>query len=345
MAKQDYYEILGVERTATQEDIKKEYRKLAMKFHPDRNTDKSDDEKSSAEESFKAVSEAYEVLSDPNKRAKYNQFGHQENNGASNGFDHFKDMFRRHFHQQQQQQQNNHAQQQIEITLEEANSGCTKRIKYRRGLGCKVCDCTGSKSKSPEQCKSCSGAGQVRREIAPGFLMAETCNACQGKGTRVVDPCEACHGKGIDVVLAEGDIRIPPGMNEHTTIRSANMGHQQNPNLPPGDLLIQAIISEHPRFQRMVDDLACEVEVDVATAILGGKTNIASLEGDTLEVSIPKNSTFGKQLRLREQGMRKLNSKNKGDLYAVIKIVLPKNLTEDQSELLRKFQESLKVEA
>lgn len=337
MSKRDYYEVLGVAKTATAEDIKKAYRSLAMKYHPDRNSEPD------AEDKFKEAKEAYEHLSDTDKRAAYDSYGHQDNtHHARGGFSNFEEMFRRHFKQKQQQphvEPNRPAQQHIELTLEEANAGCTKRVKYQRVVGCKTCDATGSKSKAPEMCKACNGMGQVVREPMPGFRIADTCHACMGKGTHVTDPCDDCQGSGLKYEYAEGDIRIPAGATESIIIRSAGKGHQQNVALPPGDLMVHIQILPHQRFQRMGNDLACEIEVDFITAILGGPARLETIHGDTLELTIEANTNPGRQLRLKNQGMNKLNSHERGNLFAVVKLKAPTDLTEEQKELLKKFQE------
>lgn len=338
MAKRDFYEVLGVTKTATAEDIKKAYRSLAMKYHPDRNSEPD------AEDKFKEAKEAYECLSDHAKREAYDQFGHQEpgQHHARGGFSNFEEMFKRHFRQQQQKPQdepNRPVQQHIELTLEEANSGCVKRVKYQRVVGCKTCDGTGSKSKTPEMCKACNGMGQVVHEPMPGFRVAETCHACHGKGTHVADPCDDCFGSGVKYEYAEGDVRIPSGVTESIIIRSGGKGHQQNPALPPGDLMVHIQILPHHRFQRMGNDLACEIEVDFVTAILGGPARLDTIHGDTLELTIEANTTPGRQLRLKNQGMNKLNSHERGNLFAIVKLKSPTDLTEEQIELLKKFQE------
>jgi molecular chaperone DnaJ len=342
MTKRDYYEVLGVSKNASEEEIKKAYRKLAMKYHPDRNLE----DPTSAEAAFKEVGEAYEVLSDEKKREEYNQYGHQESGGSrsSGGFRGFAEAFHRHFHQQHQAQQaqrqfNSPAQEWVGLTLEEADAGCTKHIRYKRVIGCAPCEATGSKSKSPEKCKACNGMGQVKVQVGPNFYAAQECDACDGAGTRVNDPCTSCNGVGHTEEYAEGDIRIPPGMNENVMIRSKGRGHQEDPTKEPGDLAVRAQIYHHERFQRMVDDLACQVDVDAITAIVGGSVNVVNLQGDTLEVTIAPGTEPGQKLRLKNQGMRKLNQSAKGDLYVVPNIVYPKNLTDEQKELLAKFKE------
>jgi molecular chaperone DnaJ len=344
MTKRDYYEVLGIAKTASEEEIKKAYRSLAMKYHPDRNMDKSDTEKAEVEAKFKELNEANECLSDASKRDQYDRYGHQEQGARGNhgGFGPgFAEAFRRHFNQQRKQHkpQNRDAVEHIEITLEEADAGCSKRVKYRRAVGCKTCDQTGSKSKSPEQCKACNGMGQVAREPMPGFRIVDTCDACQGKGVRITDPCDDCHGYGAKDEYTEGDIRIPPGMNENVMIRSSDRGHQHDISQPPGNLIIQCHILPHERFQRMADDLACQIEIDVTTAILGGTARLEVLNGDVLELNIAPGTKPGERLRLKNQGMRKLNSHEKGHLYAVVKLKFPTDLSEEQKDLLVKFQE------
>lgn len=336
MTKRDYYEVLGIASDASEDDIKKAYRKLAMKYHPDRNPD----DQAKAEESFKEVKEAYEHLSDGNKRAHYDNFGHSDGNANrhhGSSFD-FDEMFRRHFDQARQKpQQNSPVQEVINLTLEEANSGLTKHIRYRRVVGCTTCDSTGSKSKKPDQCKVCSGKGMVNVRFGPALMM-QPCQACNGKGSTVTDPCGTCSGKGQVTEFAEGDIRIPPGMNENVMIRSAGRGHQENSALPPGDLLVRANIEQHHKFQRMSDDLAARLEIDVITSIIGGSVKFENLQGDVLEVTINPGTEDGSKMRLKNQGMRKLNSKEKGDLYIVPSVTYPSDLTEEQKDLLIKFK-------
>ena len=339
MSKRDYYEILGVEKTASEEDIKKSYRKLAMKFHPDRNPDDP-----TAEASFKEAKEAYETLSDANKRASYDQFGHQQpgrapNNGFGQGF---ADAFRRHFHQEPQAQTNSDIGLRVQISLEEANGGLSKTIKYKRVVGCKTCDATGSKSKAPEQCKVCGGQGRINRRYGPSTFVVETCTDCSGKGTKVTDPCGDCNGQGMKQEDAESDVRFPAGSNDNIVIRSHGKGNSEFPNLPSGDLMIHVQVKPHAKFQRMADDLACELPIDFVTAILGGETDIETLEGDKLSVSIPPHTLNGKQLRLKNKGMRKLNSGDKGNLYLIVNITFPTLITDEQKDLLEKFKDTQK---
>lgn len=340
MTKRDYYEVLGVSKGSSDEEIKKAYRKLAMKYHPDRNLE----DQATAEAAFKEVGEAYECLSDQKKKEEYDQYGHPNSSGSHSqhgGFNGFSDAFHRHFNQrrQPQQSQNSPAQIVVDITLEEADSGISsKRVKYKRAIGCKICEQTGSKSKSPTRCKACNGSGQVAVSVG-GFHMPMACDACFGKGTHVTDPCDVCHGARQVVENAEGEIRIPPGMNENVMIRASGRGHQEDPSLPPGDLAVRVNIKDNTKFQRMIDDLACGVEVDPITALIGGTVQLENLQGDILEVKINPFTEFGSKMRLKNQGMRRLNSSEKGDLYVVPVIKYPKDLTDEQKELLVKFKE------
>jgi molecular chaperone DnaJ len=333
MSKRDYYEILGVAKAASEEEIKKSYRKLAMKFHPDRNPDNPE-----AEASFKEAKEAYEALSNPETREAYDRYGHQENGGHRRGPS-FEDLFRQHFNQANQRPvTNSEVHLQIRITLEEANAGVTKNVKYKKVIGCKTCDCTGSKGKKPDQCKVCSGQGEVARQFGPNTFMRSTCDACNGSGSKVTDPCGPCNGQGHIQEAAEGNIRLPAGSNESIVIRAQGKGNVEHDNLSPGDLMIHVIVAPHERFQRMVDDLACELPVDFVTAILGGEVELKSIDDETLSVTIPAHTGHGKQLRLKNKGMRKLNSGDKGDLYVVVKVVYPSELTAEQKSLLQQFK-------
>ena len=338
MTKRDYYEVLGVAKNASEEDIKKSYRKLAMKYHPDRNPDDA----VAAEASFKEVKEAYEQLSDPVKREAYDRFGHQEpgqgpyRGGGTSFQDAFDAMFRH--ARQQQVRRNGDVTMSIEITLEEAFAGVTKNMKYSRYVGCTPCESTGSKSKKPDQCKVCSGHGQVLRAHGNGFHSQEQCDVCLGRGTKASDPCGTCNGQGYTEVAAEGDVRLPTGCNEQIAIRSQGKGHQMDTSLPPGDLMIHVTITHHERFQRMNDHLACQGDIDVITAMLGGEIRVETIDEDLLAVSIPPGTPHGKQLRLKGKGMRKLNSGERGDLYIVTNLVFP-TMTPEQKTLLEQFRD------
>lgn len=342
MSKRDYYEVLGLAKGATDEDVKKAYRKLAMKYHPDRNPD----DPAKAEEAFKEVKEAYETLSEPEKRAQYDRFGHQEPGQGQGGFGNFADMFRRfnEMHRRQQQQRpqfNSPVRVEVDLTLEEADLGCSKKIKYQRIVGCTACDSTGSESKKAETCKTCNGHGQVNYEIAPGFHTQGECNTCYGRGKTATDPCKVCSGAGFKHEDAEVDITIPPGMSENVVIRSSGRGNIQDASKAPGDLMVQANVAYHSSFQRIVDDLACEVNIDPITMMIGGTVKFKNLRGETLELNIKPGTEYGIKMRLKNQGMNRLNrsaGNERGDLFVIPEIRYP-TLTEEQTNLLRKFKE------
>jgi len=333
MSKRDYYEVLGVEKSATNDDIKKAYRKLAMKYHPDRNLDNPQD----AEAKFKEVKEAFEVLEDSQKRQLYDAYGHegpQQHGFNPNGF---AEMFRRHFRQAAQASGNSDARIQLTISLEEAFTGLVKHLKYRRVVGCKTCDGTGSKSKTKSVCSTCNGQGMVTQRLA-GFMAQTTCPDCGGSGQSISDPCDDCDGHGKVLDEREGDIRIPAGVRDSTIIRATGAGNVEDDKLPPGDLLVIVTVASHPSYQRMGNDLATRFEIDLVTALIGGKSTLKTLSGESIEVTIPAGTTEGKQMRLRNQGMPIMNTDKRGDLFLIVGTKFPTNLTDDQIKLLQKFK-------
>lgn len=342
MNKRDYYEVLGLDKTASDEDIKKAYRKLAMKFHPDRNKDNE----AEAEEQFKEVKEAYEVLSEPEKKARYDQFGHEEQGQRGFGFDPrgFADMFRRAAGMHQQHApQNGDRRFQTSITLEEAHSGVEKLIQYDKIEVCGTCEGTGSKSKNPVQCSACGGSGhQVFRRGNMQFM--QTCGECHGSGVKIEDPCPDCGGHGALRTDQKGTVSIPKGVRNGTTIRVRGAGHHQHKEAPPGDLLVTVLIAPHSKFQaNEVGDLFTVATIDLATALLGGKIEVETIDKAILEVSVPELTEQGKQLRVSKRGMNTMQN-SVGDLYIAINIEYPKDLSKEQKKLLEKFrkEESLK---
>jgi molecular chaperone DnaJ len=339
MLKRDYYEVLGVARDESPDNIKKAYRKLAMKYHPDRNLD----DKESAEKNFKELNEANEVLSNPSERAEYDHHGHIDTSQKPrrNPNAH-ADFFGSHFAQRARHNNvklNSDIRIPIEISLEEADAGLSKIITYNRIIGCKTCDSTGSKSKKPDTCIYCGGAGYHMHSTSMGFNVANECNECRGTGKRVSDPCDDCGGTGHIVVSAEYEIQIPPGINEHVMVRGVGYGNAEFDNLQPGNLLIPIHIKNHQIFQRMADNLACKIDINFVTAIIGGDVNIENLRGSTLIVSVPPASYAGKQLKIKNQGMRKMRVDERGDLFAVVNVIYPSNISEEQKALLVKFAE------
>jgi molecular chaperone DnaJ len=338
MSKRDYYEVMGLDKSASEDEIKKAYRKLAMKYHPDRNKDNEQ----AAEEQFKEVKEAYECLSDPQKKARYDQFGFEEDAGPGQGgwaAQAFAEMFRRATGAHTQHVRRNADKQLIlNITLEEAQFGASKRVAYQHVVACKTCEGTGSKSKTSSECKACGGQGHILRQQGNTRFMS-TCHVCHGSGVQIDDPCTDCGGHGHKVETRDGEIEIPAGIHSGVTIRVPGGGDHAITSMPPGDLHVLVQVMQHPRFK--VDPsgkMFVEEHVDFVTALLGGKITIKNLAGDELEVTVPPNTINGSQLRLAKQGLKRLD-KTIGDLYIQIELRFPTSLNKEQKELLTKFRD------
>lgn len=348
MAKRDYYEILGVNRDASEEEIKKAYRKLAMKHHPDRNPDSKQ-----AEEKFKEAKEAYEMLSDPQKRAAYDQYGHAGVDpnaggpGAAGGFGGFADAFGDIFgeifgggrgggHGGAGVYRGADLRYNLEISLEEAARGTETRIRIPAMEECDACHGSGAKpGTTPVTCGTCGGSGQVR--IQQGFFsIQQTCPTCHGSGRQIKDPCGTCHGAGRVKKHKTLHVKIPAGIDEGDRIRLAGEGEHGVNGGPSGDLYVQIHIKPHSVFQRDGDDLHCEMPISFATAALGGEIEIPTLDG-AAKVRIPAETQSGKVLRLRGKGIRGVRSSVQGDLMCHVAVETPVNLTERQRELLREF--------
>lgn len=347
MAKRDYYEILGVNRDASEEEIKKAYRRLAMKYHPDRNPDNP-----KAEELFKEAKEAYEVLSDRAKRQAYDQFGHAgvdpTAGGMGAGFggmgsfaDAFSEIFgdifgggrgRANVYRGADLRYN------LEITLEEAARGTETRIRIPTMVECDSCHGTGArKGSEPKVCPTCGGHGQVR--IQQGFFsIQQTCPRCHGSGRYIPDPCPVCQGSGRVKQHKTLSVKIPAGVDEGDRIRLAGEGEPGVGGGPPGDLYVQIHIKPHPVFQREHDDLHCEMPISITTAALGGEIEIPTLDG-VARIKIPPETQTGKVFRLRGKGIKGVRSSFPGDLLCHVVVETPVNLTERQKELLREFEE------
>jgi len=354
MAKRDYYEILGVAKNASEDDIKKAYRKLAMKFHPDRN---QGDGAKKSEEQFKEAKEAYEILSDSQKRAAYDQYGHagvdqsmgrrgpEGFGGFAEAFgDIFGDIFggaaggRRGGAQVYRGSDLSYA---MEITLEEAARGKETQIRIPAWEDCKVCEGSGAKpGTSAKTCPTCSGSGQVH--LRQGFFsIQQTCPNCHGSGKIIPEPCTACNGAGRIKNNKTLEVRIPAGINEGMRIRSAGNGEPGTNGGPPGDLYIEIRIKAHEIFERDGDDLHCTVPVGIATAALGGAIEVPTLGGKA-EIELPEGTQHGKTFRLRGKGIRGLRSSYPGDLYCHVAVETPIKLTESQRKLLRELDDSFK---
>jgi len=354
MAKRDFYEVLGVNRDASEDDIKKAYRKLAMKHHPDRN--QGEDAKAS-EEKFKEVKEAYEILSDASKRAAYDRFGHAGvdpsaggSAGGAQGFggfaDAFGDIFEGIFGGQgggrgrggSNVYRGSDLRYNLEITLEQAARGYETKIRIPAIETCETCRGSGAKpGTSPKTCGTCGGNGQVR--IQQGFFsIQQTCQKCHGSGKTIADPCKPCDGVGRVKRQKTLAIKIPAGVDEGDRIRLSGEGEPGVNGGPPGDLYVQMTIKAHPVFQREGDDLHCEMPVSFATAALGGSVEIPTLDG-AAEIKVPGETQSGRTFRLRGKGIKGVRSAHPGDLYCHVVIETPVNLTARQKELLREFDE------
>jgi len=348
MAKRDYYEVLGVNRDAEEEAIKKAYRKLAMKFHPDRNPDDK-----SSEEKFKEAKEAYEVLSDEQKRAAYDRFGHAgvdpsagaAGMGAGAGFTSFSDAFGDIFGDifgnarggRSSVYRGADLRYNLEITLEQAARGTDTKIRIPTHEACEACNGSGAKpGTQPKTCPTCSGHGQVR--LQQGFFsIQQTCPKCHGTGKVIAEPCQSCHGAGRVKKQKTLSVKIPEGVDEGDRIRLAGEGEPGVNGGPPGDLYVQIQVKQHPVFQRDHDDLHCEMPVSFATAALGGEIEIPTLDGSA-KIRIPGETQSGKAFRLRGKGIKGVRSHAHGDLLCHVVIETPVNLTERQKELLREFE-------
>jgi molecular chaperone DnaJ len=350
MAKRDYYTVLGVGRDATEDDIKKAYRKLAMKHHPDRNSEKD------AEEKFKEAKEAYEVLSDARKRAAYDQFGHAGVD-ASAGFgaagargaegfggfaDAFGDIFGEIFGQQRGGRRDGvyrgaDLRYNLELTLEEAAHGAEVKIRVPTMEECTTCHGNGAKpGTQPQTCPTCHGRGEVR--VSQGFFsIQQTCPQCRGTGKIVPEPCPTCSGAGRVRKQKTLSVKIPAGVDQDDRIRLSGEGEAGMNGGPPGDLYVVVTLKPHPVFQRDGADLHCEMPVSFATAALGGEIEIPTLDGHA-KLKIPVETQTGQVFRLRNKGIRPVRGSVTGDLYCHVSLETPVNLTNRQKELLREFE-------
>ncbi|MDH3580776.1 MAG: molecular chaperone DnaJ [Hyphomicrobiales bacterium] len=350
MAKQDYYETLGVSRDADDAQIKNAFRTLAKELHPDRNPDDA-----ASEQRFKEVNEAYEALKDPQRRAAYDQFGHAAFEGGgpgAHGFggdfsssmsDIFDDLFGefmggRRGRPRSSRERGSDLRYNMEIALGEAYSGKAAQIRVPSSITCE--DCSGSGAKpgtSPVSCATCGGAGKVR--ASQGFFTIErTCPNCQGRGEMIQDPCESCGGLGRTTKERTLSVTIPEGVEDGTRIRLANEGEAGLRGGPPGDLYIFLSIRPHEFFQRDGADLFCRVPIAMTTAALGGQIEVPAVDGSRGRVKVPEGTQTGRQFRLKGKGMPVLRSKAKGDMYIQVEVETPRSLTRKQKEILKEFE-------
>lgn len=345
MSPKDLYEVLGISKTASDDEIKKAYRKLAMKYHPDRNPDNKE-----AEEKFKEVQKAYDVLSDAKKRAQYDQFGdasfdpNQMGGGfggfGGGGFD-FGDIFSQMFGgggaASQSGYQGADLRYDIQITLEEASSGIKRKINIPTHEECDVCQGSGAKvGTSAETCPDCHGTGTIHIQQAI-FRLQQTCQRCRGSGKVIKDPCIKCHGTGKVKTKKTLEISIPAGIDNGQAIRLSGQGEPGVNGAPSGDLLVYVIIKPHDIFERDGRDLHCELPISFTTAALGGEVEVPTLQGKA-KINIPAGTQNGKRLRLKGKGITSLRGPMQGDLYCHIVVETPVNLTDRQKEILLEFE-------
>ncbi|MEM9573766.1 MAG: molecular chaperone DnaJ [Pseudomonadota bacterium] len=353
MAKADFYETLGVARSADEKELKSAYRKLAMKYHPDKNPGDS-----AAEAKFKDCNEAYETLKDPQKRAAYDRFGHAafENGGGGGGSpfgaggaggfsDIFEDIFGDMMGGGRGRQSSGGRERgadlryNLEITLEEAYAGKTASIRVPTTKTCDTCSGSGAKpGSSPTTCATCSGSGRVR--AAQGFFSIErTCHTCNGRGEVITDPCDNCGGQGRVTEERTLSVNIPAGIEDGTRIRLSGEGEAGFRGGPPGDLYIFISVKPHEFFQRDGADLYCKVPISMTTGSLGGQFEVGSLDSSQTRVKVPAGTQSGRQFRLKGKGMPVMRQSAMGDLYIQIAVETPQNLSKRQRELLQEFEE------
>jgi len=348
MQERDYYEVLGVGRDASDADIKKAYRKLAMQYHPDRNPDDPE-----AADRFKEAAEAYQVLADPQMRERYDRFGKAGLNGSQfrefTSFDDIFSVFSDIFGGssiiddflgdtgRQRRRKGRSLRVRIELDLKDVLTGVEKRIELSRAELCPDCGGRGAGEDGFRTCSQCRGYGQV--ETRQGFFrMRVACPRCGGRGTVMVTPCGTCSGSGRIQRDVEVTVQIPAGIESGTRLRIQGEG-EPSPDGPPGDLYCDIFVAEHPVFERKGPDLLCEVPIGYATAALGGEVEVPKLEGGSLDLVVPPGTQSGETLRLRRMGLPSLNSRARGDMLVTMTVETPKHFTPRQEELLRELAE------
>lgn len=346
MSKQDYYETLGVSRNASDDELKGAYRRLAMKYHPDRNPDSQE-----AESKFKEAKEAYEILSDPRKRAAYDQFGHAGVDSAAGGGGFggagFRDIFDEVFGDifggrgGERVYRGADLRYDLALSLEEAVAGTTAKIRVPSRVECE--DCSGSGATpgtSPVSCDTCGGQGQVR--VQQGFFsIQQTCPSCRGSGRVIRDPCKTCRGEGRVHEYKTLSVKVPPGVDNGDRIRLAGEGESGERGGPPGDLYVEINVREHSIFVRDGANLFCEVPISFATATLGGELEVPTLNG-RVSLKIPSATQTDKLFRVRGKGVKPVRGGGPGDLICKVVVETPVNLSSKQKELLREFDKSMR---
>ena len=351
MSKQDFYDVLGVSKEVDSNSLKSAYRRLAMKYHPDKNPDDSE-----AEKKFKEISEAYEVLSNPEKKAAYDQYGHDAftgpgggqggfSEGFGSGFGSFSDIFEDFFGDATGQRNNERLKRgedlkyEMSITLRDAYLGVKKEISYDTLVSCTSCSGTGSENKDGiGSCGSCRGSGRIR--ASQGFFTVErTCPACGGSGQVITDPCRECNGEGRQRKNKNIEVSIPAGVEEGSRIRLAGEGTAGQNGAEDGDLYIFISIVSHELFDRDGTNIFCNVPISIYEASLGGSVEVPTVSGGRAKVKIPAGTQSGDQLRLSGKGMPALRSVSFGDMIITLNVEIPKNLSQKQKELLKEFDQ------
>lgn len=354
MSKRDYYEVLGVAKNASEAELKKAYRRLAMKHHPDRNPD---DKK--AEENFKEAKEAYEVLNDAQKRSAYDQFGHagvdqtMGGGGGGGGNGNFSDIFGDVFGdifggaaggqggQGNRVYRGADLRYNMTLSLEDAVAGTTVKIRVPTMVKCGTCNGSGAKKgTSPVKCSTCEGHGQVRMQQG-FFSVQQTCPTCRGTGKEIKDPCGSCHGQGRIQEQKTLSVKIPAGVDNGDRIRLGGEGEAGEHGGPAGDLYVQITVNRHAIFERQDNNLYCEVPIDVVTAALGGELEVPTLSG-RVKLKIPAGTQSGKAFRLKGKGVKSVRGGGVGDLMCTVAVEVPVSLNSKQKELLQQFGDSLK---
>jgi molecular chaperone DnaJ len=350
MPGQDYYEILEVERSASAEQLKQSYRKLAMKYHPDRNPNNKE-----AEHKFKEISHAYDILKDPEKRAAYDRYGEAAfqggGGGQSSGFEFnfgggFSDIFEQFFgdfggggQRSRGTHQGSDLRYDLELTLEEAFKGKQITIRIPTKEVCNPCHGSGTESGTkPKVCTRCQGHGKVR--IQQGFFVVErTCTSCHGTGHIIEKPCKSCKGQGLVKGEKTLNVTVPAGVEEGTRMRLSGEGEAAKQGGSPGDLYVFIQVKQHDLFQREGADLFCRIPISMVKAALGTKLEVPCIDGSKLNLDVPAGTQSGKQFRLRSKGMSVLQHHMRGDMYVEVKVETPQNLTKKQKEILEQFED------
>jgi molecular chaperone DnaJ len=353
MSKSDYYDTIGVSKNATADELKRAYRKKAMEYHPDRNPGNAE-----AEQKFKDLNEAYEVLKDDQKRAAYDQYGHAAFEqggggfgGGRGGFEFnfggggFGDIFEEVFGDfmgggrggARRAARGADARYDMSITLEEAFKGKSTKIKVKTAVECDECNGYGTQNgKEPEVCSTCNGMGKVRMQ--QGFFAIERpCPTCGGTGTEIKEPCEKCHGAGRVENEKNLEVKIPAGIEDGTRIRLADEGHAGTQGAQAGDLYIFLNVKDHDIFTRVGNDIHCDVPIPMTTAALGGCIEVPDISGEKQEIKVPAGTQTDKEFRIKSKGMSILHSKNRGNMFVKVAVETPVNLTKKQKELLKEF--------